>query len=79
MSAHRYAVGVFHQLTDIKPFAGYCEECGEPCRAHIVDFGIGPYEYWGRKGFHTDKQTVSKCCDSRILDDEPAQPDEDEE
>ena len=79
MSAHRYAVDVFHQMTDMKPFAGYCEECKQPCKAHVVDFGIGPYEYWGRKGYDTNKQVASKCCDAPILDDEPVQPDETDE
>ena len=79
MSAHRYAVDVFHQMTDMKPFAGYCEECGEPCRAHVVDFGYGWTEWAGSRTYHTDKQVVSKCCDSRILDDEPVQPDDTDE
>ena len=40
-----------------------CKCCGEECRAVLVDFGIGPYEYWGSREFHTDVQRVSDCCE----------------
>ena len=47
----------------------FCEECGQPCETHVVDFGIGHYEYWGATGTDTNKQLVSKCCDGDLYKD----------
>ena len=48
---------------------GYCSECYAPCFGHTVDFGIGPYEFWGQRGNDTNKQWVSQCCDATIVDE----------
>ena len=49
-----------------------CTDCLKACNTHFVDFGIGPYEFWGQK--HHDKcvQEVSECCDAPFteFDDE---------
>lgn len=41
-----------------------CLSCHQPCEVGAVDFGIGPYEFWGRKGIDKDVQIVSDCCES---------------
>lgn len=46
-----------------------CQECGEPCRAHKVNMGIGPYEYWGQRCNDVRIEVVSTCCDAPLLDD----------
>jgi hypothetical protein len=47
----------------------YCGECGKECDWVQRDFGIGGYEFWGASGFHSNIQTVSKCCDGDIYSD----------
>lgn len=56
---------------------GTCFECGKPGSAHIEDFGIGPYEYWGAKGVHHDYQPVSDCCEAEVDGFEEREPDYD--
>lgn len=53
-----------------------CQECGEPCRAHAVNMGIGPYEYWGQRGNDVRMEVVSTCCDAPLLDDDGKEVDE---
>ena len=50
-----------------------CTDCGKPCHAGIVDFGIGCYEYWGAKGVDKNEQFVSQCCEAPVTtpDGEP--------
>lgn len=43
---------------------GICSQCGRACTATVVDFGIGPYEFWGHLGDHHDYQQVSPCCEA---------------
>jgi len=43
---------------------GICSRCGNGCTATWVDFGIGPYEFWGSRGNHHDYQVVSPCCEA---------------
>ena len=50
-----------------KPY--FCQECGEPCDITLVDFGIGPHEFWGQRGNDTNKQMVSDCCEATCLDE----------
>lgn len=50
-----------------KPY--FCQECHEPCDVTLVDFGIGPYEYWGQRCNDTNKQMVSDCCEATCLDE----------
>jgi hypothetical protein len=33
-----------------------------------MDFGIGPYEFWGARGFHHDRQWVTQCCEAGLVD-----------
>jgi len=47
-----------------------CLACKQPCTTHEVDFGIGPYEYWGCRGVDHDWQTVSTCCDADFTENE---------
>lgn len=42
--------------------AYFCDDCNEECGTEWVDLGIGPYEFWGARGNHTDYQEVSDCC-----------------
>lgn len=41
-----------------------CNNCDQPCDAVEVDFGIGPYEYWGSRGNDVRKEVVSSCCNA---------------
>ena len=50
--------------------SGICESCGRYVTAHVVDEGIGPYEYWGSKGEHHDYHTCSPCCDADVVNGE---------
>jgi hypothetical protein len=47
---------------------GICDSCGEFCRATVIDEGIGPYEFWGSKGFHHDYVTCSPCCNAEVVE-----------
>lgn len=49
---------------------GYCEDCGQPCTAVLVDFGHGWTEHFGSRAYDTNKQWVSDCCDAPIYEDE---------
>lgn len=49
---------------------GFCSACRQPCEAHVMDFGLGWYEYWGYKCYDTNKQVVSKCCDATVMENE---------
>jgi hypothetical protein len=42
----------------------YCPECQVNVRPVRRDFGIGGYEYWGCKGFHTDWRNVCPECET---------------
>ena len=50
---------------------GYCSACHEECVGVQVDYGIGPYEYWGHKSVDVDLHWVSLCCEEEILDNDP--------
>lgn len=45
---------------------GYCTACGEECDSINVDFGIGPYEYWGSVGIDVQIAEFSACCECNI-------------
>ena len=47
----------------------WCGSCHEECDAHIVDNGIGHYEFWGATGVHSDVCYESECCDATVYDD----------
>lgn len=44
-----------------------CASCGRVCKPTVVNFGIGPYEFWGQRGVDSNKQVVSDCCEDEIL------------
>lgn len=44
-----------------------CTECELPCEAKVMDLGIGAYEYWGEKGVDSRPETVSTCCEARVV------------
>ena len=48
---------------------GVCSECGEECCGHLVDCGIGPYEFWGQRCTHHDWRMMSQCCDAPFLEE----------
>ena len=54
-----------------------CPDCHEMCEAIVVDNGIGPYEFWGAKGWDSKLEVVSNCCEAQLdisiteLQDEP--------
>lgn len=44
----------------------YCSECLEPCYGEWVDFGIGPYEFWGQRSVDRQLAFVSECCEAGV-------------
>lgn len=47
---------------------GICNDCGKECRAVMMDFGYGGYEYWGARGTHHDYRPASPCCEAEVVD-----------
>jgi len=41
-----------------------CFDCKIQTTVETIDEGIGPYEFWGALGNHTDFREVSTCCGS---------------
>ena len=54
---------------------GYCPECDKDVNAAAVDFGIGPYEYWGARGVHRDIHICCEECDEPLEDFDEIEPD----
>ena len=46
---------------------GTCPECGD-VPGHMVDEGIGPYEFWGAKGVHHDWIPVCDECGEEMTE-----------
>lgn len=44
-----------------------CSACGERCTPAVVDNGIGAYEFWGQRGFHSEVGVVSDCCEEALV------------
>ena len=44
----------------------FCPDCKESCEPIVVDNGIGPYEFWGARGFHSQIEVVSNCCEAPL-------------
>lgn len=44
-----------------------CTECKQPCRPKALDHGIGPYEFWGQKGYDSQPDVGSDCCEAPLL------------
>jgi hypothetical protein len=55
-----------------------CCNCGRECKVVRVDFGIGPYEYWGHRGVDVQERDCSDCCeaDLTLYDESPLEEDE---
>jgi len=51
---------------DFDEVYGYCPNCNKVVTVKTVDEGIGPYEYWGYKGWHHDYVDVCTECDGYI-------------
>ena len=47
----------------------WCGTCRAECDAHVVDNGIGHYEFWGSPGIDTSMCYESVCCDATVYDD----------
>ena len=47
----------------------WCTYCGEECSYHVVDEGIGVYEYWGQRGTHVELVPYSDCCNDHATND----------
>ena len=45
----------------------FCGSCGEPCEGGWIDFGLGPFEFWGAKGYDSHVEWVSTCCESGVF------------
>ena len=48
---------------------GTCTACKEHCEVVVVDFGIGPFEFWGATGVDSRPDVVSNCCEAPVLDE----------
>jgi hypothetical protein len=46
----------------------HCEDCEatDPLMI-LMDFGIGPYEFWGARGSHHDWTWVTQCCEAGLV------------
>lgn len=55
---------------DASHYHGLCANCGLPCGGVWIDDGIGPYEYWGRRGWHSAWRVASDCCEDEIEEGE---------
>lgn len=44
----------------------YCPECDKEVEIKREDQGIGPYEFWGSKGWHHDWRWVCTECGNVI-------------
>lgn len=44
-----------------------CKDCGGICEGTYIDSGIGPYEFWGAKGYDSVVDWVSECCEANLL------------
>jgi hypothetical protein len=47
----------------------YCQRCQKRVPVEWVDYGIGPYEFWGTPGNHVDWQLVCSECESTWIED----------
>ena len=56
------------------PPEGYCTECGSYIRAVQLDAGIGPYEYWGARGFDSRPYWGCPKCEAEVEEDLPMRP-----
>lgn len=45
-----------------------CSCCLENCEVIRVDYGIGPYEFWGHRRVHHDWGAGSACCKEPLID-----------
>lgn len=45
---------------------GRCTNCGQACKAVIIDFGIGTYEFWGSREVDIQESAVSPCCEAPV-------------
>ena len=64
--AHEYD----HDISDCKIknlFSPACAGCKENSTPILMDFGIGPGEFWGRRFVDTDEQLVSNCCEKPLF------------
>ena len=54
-----------------KPFEGryICPECEQRVFGQVCDSGIGPYEFWGQKGFDSRPYWGCENCDAELCDD----------
>lgn len=48
---------------------GICTECGQQATGKVMDFGIGPYEFWGAPGNDVQLALVSICCEADMNDE----------
>jgi len=60
MSYHRQIVG-----------SGFCKNCEEDVDVYMEDVGIGSYEFWGAKGYHSEMGYFCAECDDEIDEFDP--------
>ena len=47
-----------------------CNACLQSCEIHVIDDGVGAYEFAGQDKYDTRLRVVSECCDAGYV--EPA-------
>lgn len=51
---------------DEEPEKIYCKHCENYVVPAVEDVGIGPYEYWGQKGFDTQLIYLCPICEGEF-------------
>jgi len=47
----------------------WCGACHKECDVHVIDEGIGHYEFWGAKGVDTQLTLETDCCGDKPYED----------
>ncbi len=48
----------------------WCGSCKEECDLHIVNEGIGHYEFWGQRCNDVSWAAESDCCSAAVYENE---------
>lgn len=63
---------IIHHISNSSQFCGVC---GAQCEYHVVDNGIGTYEFWGDKGVDVKVEIESICCGAGVFTNPALNPD----
>ena len=61
--------GVHNKIMGIRKMEDViCSYCFEPTETVEIEDGIGDYEFWGAKGFHSCIIEGSRCCGEDVVE-----------